>query len=163
DNPSLNDVPAFRGSRQTVVPTAEDGSFTLVGLPGRGVVAARALGAARGRYVTGYGAEDIKGAERAYLFYTFPDRLLALHWNTVAEVSPKPGEDSARCDIALDPGKTVTGVVVGPHGEPVAGADIDGSSGSGFHVGGLPTAEFTLTAVSPRNPRPYFFHHAGKK
>jgi hypothetical protein len=163
DNPHGKDAPGFQTSRTPAVYSAADGSFTLVGLPGRGIVAARALGSAQGRYLTGSGAEDIKGAEREYLFYTFPDRLLALEWNAMAEVSPKPGADSARCDLALDPGKTVAGTVVGPDGKPVEGASVDGSLGSAFRLRDLPTAEFTLTGVNPRNPRPYFFHHREKK
>ena len=91
DNPNVHDAPGFLGSRPPAVFSAEDGSFTLIGLPGRGVVAAKAVGAAQGRYLTAAGAEAIKGAEREYLFFSYPDRIIALQWNTLVEVSPKEG------------------------------------------------------------------------
>src|SRR5215831_11287740 len=43
DNPNVHDAPGFLGSRPPAVFSAEDGSFTLIGLPGRGVVAAKAV------------------------------------------------------------------------------------------------------------------------
>src|SRR5262249_23563477 len=72
DNPNVHDAPGFQGSRPPAVFSAEDGSFTLIGLPGRGVVAAKAVGSAQGRYLTAAGAEAIKGAEREYLFFSYP-------------------------------------------------------------------------------------------
>src|SRR5262249_35890758 len=163
DNPNVHDAPGFQGSRPPAVFSAEGGSFPLIGLPGPGVVAAKAVGSAQGRYLTAAGAEAIKGAEREYLFFSYPDRIIALQWNTLVEVSPKEGADTTQCDMVLDPGKIVTGAVVGPDGKPVKGASIDGSWGSNFHVRALLTAAFTLTGVNPRKPRPFFFHDPEKK
>ena len=40
-------------------------------------------------------------------------------------------------DVTLDPGWTITGVVLGPDGQPLAGA-------FGMGIGQLKTAEFTM-------------------
>jgi len=56
-------------------------------------------------------------------------------------------------DIALAPGWTFTGMVVGPDGKPLVGAVMAEDSKS------MNTADFTVHRFNPRRPRPVFFRH----
>ena len=58
-------------------------------------------------------------------------------------------------DVTLDPGWTITGVVLGPDGQPLAGA-------FGMGIGQLKTAEFTMRGFSPRESRELLFPHQAK-
>src|SRR5262249_7852617 len=60
-NPPPTEAPGFPGSDHVETRTAADGSFTLVGLPGRGLLAVKAADRQDGRYVMSVGADQIKG------------------------------------------------------------------------------------------------------
>jgi hypothetical protein len=57
-------------------------------------------------------------------------------------------------------GKTVRGKFVDPDGKPLTGGRVTGSIGARFYTPDLPTAEFTIPAINPDAPKPYFFVHA---
>jgi RNA polymerase sigma factor (sigma-70 family) len=136
-------------------PTAPDGSFTLVGLPGRGLLAAKSS------YMEGYqekkpylmdvGAANIKGPIRTHL-----GPWISMQFNTVVEVNPARDAESIHQDLALHLRKIVTGTVVGPDGKPLAGVYVNGLAG--IRVANLPTAEFSLPLLEP-----LFFYHPDKK
>jgi RNA polymerase sigma factor (sigma-70 family) len=161
-NPNLRQVPGFRGSGGVEAATAADGSFSLIALPGRGILAVKAEGDNRERYVTGAGADQIKEADRAGHFITDPYICDMRRFNTLAEVNPEPGATSVTQDLTLDPGKTVTGTVVGPDGKPLSGCSITGSWGINFRVDRMETARFTIPALDPRRPAPFFFQYPEK-
>jgi RNA polymerase sigma factor (sigma-70 family) len=127
-------------------PTAPDGSFTLVALPGRGLLAAKAS------YMDGYqekkpylmdvGAANIKGPIRTHL-----GPWTAMQFNTVVEINPARDAESIHQDIAIHPKKTVTGTVVGPDGKPLAGIYVNGLLG--VRIENLATAEFRLPRLEP--------------
>jgi hypothetical protein len=130
---------------------AEDGTFRFVTLPGRGVVAARGWPQ---HYVTNVGADRIKGLDR-----------LTLHepYNTVVEINPVKDAQSVRCDIVLDPGRTLTGTVHDPEGRPLAGVRVAGLGEAGdWERELLPTAAFTVVALKPGETRLLQFSHAEK-
>ena len=114
DNPHRKDYPQY-GTIRVSPPfhADEDGEFRIVVIPGRGILAAR-LGDVP--YRLGVGIDKIKGLKE-YQSYMF-----ATNFNTLVEIDPKPGDDSVTADIALDRGRTLKGKLVGPDGEPVAGA-----------------------------------------
>jgi RNA polymerase sigma factor (sigma-70 family) len=161
DNPHLREAPGFRGNDHVSAGTGADGSFTLVGLPGRGLLAAKA--GEEGRYVMASGADRIKGAERGHHFRTDPFICAAPLFNTLVEINPARGAETFTCDVALDPGKTVTGTLLDPDGKPLEGVSVDGSWGLSLHLRNLPTARFEVPAIDPNHPRPLFFRHRGRK
>jgi protocatechuate 3,4-dioxygenase beta subunit len=164
DNPHLKEVPEFRGPElHGSVHTAEDGSFTLLGLPGPGLLVAQAAGRLGERYVTASGADQIKGPRfGAEYFNTEPSPIEPSRFNALAAVNPNKDARSVVRDLVLDPGKKVAGSIVGPDGKPVQGASIEPVQGIGFRVGELPSAEFRIPAIDPKHPRWFFFRHRGK-
>jgi protocatechuate 3,4-dioxygenase beta subunit len=162
DNPNLKGAMGFSFGRQFEALCAEDGTFELVALPGRGLLAARAPRELSGAYVAGAGAEKIKGADPRGLLHTFPARILPLTYNTLVEIDPARDATSIRRDVALDPGKTVSGIVVGPDGKPVDGVHIQATWNAGPRAETQP-ARFTLKSINPANPQPFFFYDQEKK
>jgi RNA polymerase sigma factor (sigma-70 family) len=165
DNPHLKEAPEFRGvDVHGAVHTAEDGSFTLVGLPGRGMLVAQAAGPLQDRYLMASGADTIKGPRLGKHFDTEPSLIDPSRFNLLAEVHPAADARSIPCDLVLDPGKAVTGTIVGPDGKPLKGATIEPvhSAGIGYRSGGLPSAEFRIRAIDPKHPRWFLFRYPGK-
>jgi RNA polymerase sigma factor (sigma-70 family) len=139
---------------------AEDGTCRFVGLPGRGLIGVRARG---DRYATATGADKIKGFEKGGTFPTVPMILFAPGYHGLIEVDPANGTDAFGCDIALDPGRMLTGTVVDTDGQPLAGAQAAGLTDFGFWESTpLKTAEFTLTGLLPDRPRLLQFVHKDK-
>ncbi len=154
DNPHLKDVPGGVGGDFLFV-NPEDGTFRLVGLPGRAVVAAHGL---EGRHVIGLGAEAIKDNT---------DKFNLEYYHRVVEVNPAPGAASVTCDLALGRGRTLAGRLVGPDGKSVAGARANGlASHWAFGVWdnkSLPDADFTVEGLVAGRERRVLLLHEAKK
>ena len=164
DNPNLKGAFRTGWGRGVEALCDENGSFELLGLPGRGLLAARAPQEVSANYVAGAGAEKIKGADSRNRLTTFPLRILPQTYHTLVEISPAKDATSFRRDIALEPGKTVSGTVVGPDGKPVEGVRIY-TTWNGL-VSPPPEGRpgrFTLKAINPANPQPFFLYHDGRK
>jgi protocatechuate 3,4-dioxygenase beta subunit/predicted DNA-binding protein (UPF0251 family) len=171
-NPNLRDYPGFDETFVLFegVDAKEDGSYRLVGLPGPGFVAVWAWSYTN--YRRAPDREDEFGTKESSLGtapYTLgiqsppntPSNLAAL-----ARINPTKGVDSLKQDVTLDPGSRIkyTGTVVGPDGQPLAGARTLGLDGKVFwHHKGMKAAEFEGSFVpgEPRNP-PVLFQHPGK-
>jgi hypothetical protein len=136
--------------------TEEDGTFSLVGLPGRGLLAAKAANFEGRRFLVAVGADAIPGLERGR-FITFPFNCDAGWHNTLVEIKPLKETALLVQDIEIDPGKTVTGKIVGPDGEPVAGVLVGGTSQN------FPTAEFRIPAIDPKRPKTLYLFQYEKK
>jgi RNA polymerase sigma factor (sigma-70 family) len=166
NNPHLKEAPGFRHSDSDLVEvrTAEDGSFTLLGLPGPGLLAVKAADREEeGHYVTGAGADAIRGPRwGADHFDTEPSAFDPSAFNALVQVNPAQDAASIVCDVVLDPGQTVTGTIVDPDGKPVKGASIDAIQSVRLHMKDLPTAEFRVPGVDPKHPRWYFVRHGGR-
>jgi hypothetical protein len=160
DNPFQSDLPILSG-----LPghwTRTDGTFRVVALPGRGLLGVRAT---RDEYRMAVGAERLKGRlEGGPLLDTRPYHLYPGNEHTIAEISPKAGDDTITCDVYLDPGLTLTGTVVGPDGKPLAGARALGLRPMAFWENApLKTADFTVLALGPGETRALQMLHEGKK
>jgi RNA polymerase sigma factor (sigma-70 family) len=169
DNPHYRRAPGFRDTgigpetRSRRLTDAE-GRFTLVGMPGRGILAATASGDTATRYLKGAGADAIQGMrEKESDFLTDPVICNIYHHHALAEVNPASGTEVLSCDLVLDPGTTVTGTVVDPDGKPLEGVSIDASWGGSFNVESMPSARFRLRAIDTRHPLPFFFRHKERK
>jgi RNA polymerase sigma factor (sigma-70 family) len=163
-NPALKDFPDFGKDFSTYkVPGGEtrpDGSFEILALPGPGWLG-----------VTAEDAERYVGAEVAD-WRTFLSRALPRLWwvgrfHAVVAINPS-GDDlrSLTRAVALEPGRTVTGTLVGPARQPVAGAYAagltPGFSGRRPPVG-LTTAEFCASGLSAQKTGKLVFFHPGLK
>jgi hypothetical protein len=70
---------------------------------------------------------------------------------------------SLTCEVSLDPGRSVSGTVLGPDGKPLAGAMVKGLTAGWSRPTPLKTAAFTAVALDPGEPRQLLFAHPEKK
>jgi protocatechuate 3,4-dioxygenase beta subunit len=163
NNPNAKEIAlAGLGQIDTWRQSRKDGFFQMPVLPGRGLIAVRAY---RDHYVMGVGAEKIKGTRDRQLsdaFITTPFFCLARNYHAVIGIDPKGGEESIRCDVALEPGRSLEGTVVGPDDNPLAGARIAGLKDMAYWEEN-PGADFTVESLLPNKPRLLQFMHKGKK
>jgi RNA polymerase sigma factor (sigma-70 family) len=158
DNPNLRGIKSFSSSR--VVSSKKDGSFALVVLRGRGIVAVKTDEMRRGTYLYGHGADAISCLRdaRGY-FVTRPYICVPWHFNTLVGIEPDAKAESVTCDVQLDPGKTVKGTILDLDGKPLSGASIRGPYLTLKSLRDLPSAEFAFPAVDPRKSEAYFFEY----
>jgi hypothetical protein len=121
--------------------------------------------ASRDEYRMAVGADQIKGrVDNGQLLDTRPYFLYPGNVHTVAEISPRAGDESIRCDVHLDPGRTLQGTAVGPDGKPLAGARVLGMRPMPFWENEpLATADFTIRALGPDETRTLQLVHDQKK
>jgi RNA polymerase sigma factor (sigma-70 family) len=151
DNPFANDLPLPHGLPSNW--TRKDGTFRVVALPGRGLLGVRA---SSDHYRMGVGAEEIKrkAPGSGQFLDTRPYHLYPGNEHTIAEISPKAGDETITCDVYLDPGRTLQGTVLGPDGKPLAGARVRGLRPMAYWENEpLKTAEFTILALGPGETR----------
>jgi RNA polymerase sigma factor (sigma-70 family) len=160
DNPHLGPNPGYEmhGSR-----TELDGSFRLLGLPGRGFVAAKILD---GRYVRGVGLaallEGRNGRDLVHGFYPIFTNADAV--SVVAGIDPAEDAETIACELKPSTGRKRTGTVRGPDGKPLTGFVAFGLK-PGWDLNPQPssTAEFAVTALAPFEQRRLVFRHAEQK
>ena len=136
--------------------TGQDGSFTVLAIPGPGVLVASAAEA--DRYVMINTEQELHKLK----INEFPvDRCHAL-------VRIDPREEDARsltCDIAVELGQVRQGSIVGPDGKPVEGVQVAGLSATKAPEV-LSSATFSLTGLSASGKRLLIFlqreKHLGK-
>src|SRR5262249_42888219 len=97
-------------------------------------------------------------------YFTWPYIVNPKFHNTLAEVNLPADAREATCDLAVDPGQTVTGTAVDPDGKPLGGVRVTGAWGSalGRVVTGA-DGRFTIPAADPQRPQPYFFQPPQRK
>jgi RNA polymerase sigma factor (sigma-70 family) len=161
DNPHLKGVAGLAVHQN--LHTEADGTFRFIGLPGRGLVAARGDG---DRHLVGVGAEKYEKEPGLGTLKTSPP-CASVGYHRLVEVEVAPGADAVTCQVVLDPGRTLTGTVLGPDGQPLAGARAFGLHSYAFSSywsrEPLPTAEFTAYGLGEGRPRRLLFLHEGKK
>jgi hypothetical protein len=171
DNPNVKDYTELGLLHVMAVALGEvgpDGSFTVLAIPGRGLLCVRALD------LDHYPAAEIPGWD-GFLLRTVPGNLHPSQFHAVVPIDAPEGEAKPlTCDIALEPGRTRTGTVVGPDGKPVAGAHVAGltpvprfptaSSGQPrAQAPGLKGADFTVLGLRPHGARNLVFFQPEKR
>jgi RNA polymerase sigma factor (sigma-70 family) len=154
--------------------TDNEGRFRMVVVPGRGVLGATALGEQQGRYRTGVGGDKIEGLSRIqrnvfavpFGAQGFPPAEQASpdQFDILAEVKAEKGA-SVKCDLELDPGRTLTVQVRGPDGKPRNGVQVDGQFAHARFAQRpqepVP-AEFTVYGLEPGKGRTLLLEHPGE-
>ncbi len=138
DNPHLAEAPGFdRSHVWSRYRTERDGSFRVVGLPGRGLVSAIFLGASD-QYLSAIGRdEDLRLVPNA----------MQSQFNTSSAVNLPNDKTSVHRDLALERGIARTIRVVDPDGRPVVGARIQGQSRVSNWSKPRETAEFRVEGL----------------
>ena len=140
DNKFVQATPEFRGGGYTPgfgyqdrYQSKADGSYRLVGLPGRAIVGAVVY---TGKpYRRGAGSESIKGMNEHGHFATSSNPVMAGRYfpTSMKEINPAEGTETVHLDIALDPGAKVRLRVVDPQGKPVTGVKTGGRRDRGHY------------------------------
>jgi RNA polymerase sigma factor (sigma-70 family) len=161
DNPHLKDLLRLNGEISRRI--EEDGTFRTVVLPGPGVLAVQA---AQQRYRIEVGADRIKAKpfrDIDGLYLARPRVLYTNGYHALAPVDAKPGTESISCDLVLDPGRTLTGTVLGPDGKPLAGARVGGLRPQNYwEPEPLKSAEFTIPNMGDDESRLVQVLHDGQ-
>jgi beta-lactamase regulating signal transducer with metallopeptidase domain len=129
NNPFAHGLPEFQSPNvdgdQFRYTTKADGSFRLVGLPGRAIVGAEALAAT---YKLGVGASEIKGANKNGQFLTYLNPTQPrLNWpNALKEIDPPKEATTVHCDFALERGESIRVTLVDRESKPVVACTVTG-------------------------------------
>jgi RNA polymerase sigma factor (sigma-70 family) len=158
DNPHIREHPGYEPTdTDPGWNVGKNGRYRVLGMPGPGVLAVQSSDP----YLLAGERDDPDGAKEMSLF-TIPG-VSAVSCHAFARIDPPKDADTFHRDIALEPGQTYTGTVVGPDGTPLAGVQGSGLTGwAGWQEPVLETAWFTVRAFNPRRPRPVVFRHVQK-
>jgi beta-lactamase regulating signal transducer with metallopeptidase domain len=144
--------------------TKPDGTFRLVGLPGRAIVGA--IIQADKPYLAGAGSEAIKGMNSAGHFETYrnpvnPSKL----WPTVMkEINPPADATVAHVDLQVTTGPSVSLTVVDPAGEPIRGLHTNGRFGrSSYDRDEMTKPDAEVLNLMPDEERIVLLRHEGRK
>jgi hypothetical protein len=127
-----------------------DGTFRLLGLPGRGLVAARATG---GSYRIGVTASKIEGMTKDGRYPTFFAREIQ-NAGAIQEINPAAGTPSVTCDLVVDPGGTVQLSLVDGAGKPAGPCVVlFYPAPNTVMYGTAPDSTFVLKGLAPNESR----------
>jgi RNA polymerase sigma factor (sigma-70 family) len=158
--------------------TGEDGRYRLVTITGPGVLLASVPGTLLkidGVPIYPYKSAEFDAADRRRVQMT--DRMkpyraflvagggMAIldHDHACKVLDIKDDGKPVTCDLALDPGKTLTVQLEDPERKPLAGAMVAGISTLAKRMVPLKSATCTIYALDPKNPRSVAFLHTERK
>jgi RNA polymerase sigma factor (sigma-70 family) len=165
DNTFVRDCTGYEPLHIRPTPNVQkDGTFRVAGLPGPGLLA---VVRSSDHYLSARERDDEEGT-RDTATKTIPDRVSTEGFQAQALIDPPPEVETFRRDVTLDPGQTLTGVVLGPDGKPLAGVRPYRLAGprwgrSRWERSPLRTASFTVFAFNPHRPRLVLFLHPDKQ
>jgi RNA polymerase sigma factor (sigma-70 family) len=140
-----------------------DGSFRLVGLPGRAIVGANVW---HKSYLQGAGSESIPGMAKNGHFVTYDNPVMpGRHWPTVMkEIDPAADAKVVHVDLQVMNGASVRLKVVDADGKPVAGVATRGLAGRSSHEREpMKEAEDEVKGLYPDEERLVLLRHEGRK
>ena len=155
DNPHVKDLPEQSGLIVVDIgKTDENGSFTVVVLPGPGLLAVQADDV---DHYQAASAGEVKTA----------NGLEGGNYQAFARIDPDPNDEkSLRYDIAVEPGRSLEGKVVGQDGKPLTEARVAGLHHR-YQFGEKPEKlagdSFTVAGFGSTEPRVLVFAHPEKK
>jgi protocatechuate 3,4-dioxygenase beta subunit len=166
-NPHVRKIaPYDRPASSAVV--GPDGSYSLVVLPGPGVVCLSA--APRDTYALGLVTrkalaalfKDEKRRDDEQSLTIAPDEgsrgwILQERYNAFALINPAEKETALTVDLELLPGRTLAGTLVGPDGKALRGATVSGLKNSLDGPETLEGASFLVKRLSPGRTRKLLF------
>jgi RNA polymerase sigma factor (sigma-70 family) len=159
-------------------PTGADGRYRLVTIPGPGVLLASVAGTVMkidGVPIYPYKPAEFDAADRPRIrmsnqlgphrAFVTADGVEALdHQHACKILDIKEGSTAVTCDLAVDPGKTLTVQLRDPKDEPLAGAvAMLGVSPQTKRPVPLKSDTCKIYALDPQNPRLVVFLHAKRK
>jgi hypothetical protein len=151
------------GDVQDRYQTGADGTFRLVGLPGRAIVGVDVWDQP---FQRGAGSERIDGLNQKGWFPTYRNPVNAGKlWPTaMKEINPAEGTMVVHVDFELDAGAAVRLRAVDRQGRPVAGAKVSGRTRRGqFARDAQAEAEFEVVALGPDEDRIVLICHEERK
>jgi hypothetical protein len=169
-NPNTRD-----GSRDSSATTAADGAFTLVVLPGPGLLAV-ATYSQDFKYMSALVTHqemkefykdwgDAGGNTEQFLLVAaggIAQRgLVQENYNAIVLIEPDAKADKLSRDVALQPARTRKGTVT--DGEPLAGVTIFGLGPNLFGSETVKAADFTVHGLNPKRTRQLLFHCPEKR
>jgi beta-lactamase regulating signal transducer with metallopeptidase domain/protocatechuate 3,4-dioxygenase beta subunit len=153
-----------QSSHQDRYQTKSDGTYRLVGLPGRAIVGV--LSHSKTPYLMGDGAAAIKGMNQHGYFATWgnpvpPSKI----WPTsMKEINPSAATKVVRVDFELESGERVRMRAVDPQGKPVTGLTMAGRLQRGQREFDLkPEADFDVVALAPGENRMVLIQNDARK
>ena len=150
-------------ARQVRFQSKADGTYRIVGLPGRAIVGAESV---LKSYQHGVGYSDISGPKygNSDLFDTYRNPMMpGPKWpNMMKEINPPADTGPVMLDFALNPGQSMRIHVQDPDGKPITGLDVHGIS-SRDPVEKTDDSELTVTNLGPDEERPILFRHLEKR
>jgi len=167
-NPSAVSIPGFArdflNANDRPHTTGDDGSFRLLGLPGRGIVGA--LAPDDSPYRLGAGSETIAGMDTKGHFPTFyGSGQPGKYWPTVMKEIDAPADAGAfHVDLEATAGASVRLRVVGPDGKALTKVRSEGRTiRGGSDPGTLDTADAVVSKLGPEEERLIFFRQLDAK
>jgi RNA polymerase sigma factor (sigma-70 family) len=166
DNPILREVvlPELPLVMAPNCQTETDGSYRIVALPGAGVIG---VFAHHDRYVRGGLNAAVQFAEPRRLGFslrTVPQMCNTCNFHALVEIAPRPGAAAVACDVVLDTGRTLEGVILGPDEKPLAGARMSGFADLPYwNPTPLSGADFTVEGITTSRPRVLQFVHEARR
>ena len=158
--------------------SGDDGRYRLVTIPGPGVLLASIPGTLLkidGVPIYPYKLAEFDAADRRRVqmgdqlkpyrgFVTAGGGIEVLDFSNACKVlDVKDGDVPIACDLALDPGKTLTVNLQDAQGKPLTGAEVAGVSAQTLRAVPFKTATGRIYALDPDNPRPVVFVHVARK
>jgi RNA polymerase sigma factor (sigma-70 family) len=144
--------------------TKEDGTYRLVGLPGRAIVGVVAR--SQKPYLRGAGFDSIFGVDHKGIPPTYfnPVYISRFFPNSMKEISPSDGAEFVHLDLELYPGTKVRLRIVDPEGKPVAGVTAAGRIGRGqYDREPIKGAELDVVTLAPGEDRMVLVRHVEQK
>jgi protocatechuate 3,4-dioxygenase beta subunit/5-hydroxyisourate hydrolase-like protein (transthyretin family) len=140
--------------------TGADGRFSVVGLPGRGLISFMVHGG-DDIYPRGGGADKIIGGReegQPKMFDTSPHYALEDNAHAFVEVNPQESDEAIEANIQLSAGTKIVGAVLDPAGQPLSGYQISGETSMAWFRP-INTSEFSVRHLKPGEKRRVLFYH----